>query len=48
MMSLINASYKDAEIFFEQAGQNQGFDNNASPNNKICINISYFMPVQMK
>ena len=40
--------YRGAEIFLNKRVIFKGFKNNASPNNKICFNVSYFMPVQMK
>ena len=40
--------YRDVEIFLNKQVKIKNLKNNASPNNKICSNISYFMPVQLK
>ena len=40
--------YRDAEIILNKWGKFKDLKNNASPNNKICSYISYFMPVRMK
>ena len=39
---------RDAEIFLDKQVKIKNLKNNASPKNKICSNISYFMQVQMK
>ena len=38
----------DAEIFLNKQVKIKNLKNNASPKNKICSNISYFMQVRMK
>ena len=39
---------RDAEIFLNKQVKIKNLKNNASPKNKICSNISYFMQVRMK
>ena len=39
---------RDAEFFFSKQVKFKDLKNNASPNNEICSNISWFMPVRMK
>ena len=45
---VIGSSARDAEIFLNKQVKFKDLKNYASPNNKVCSNISWFMPVGMK
>ena len=40
-------TFRDAGIFLNKQVKIKNLKNNASPNNKICSKISYFMPVRI-